>query len=141
MFLYGQISKDMDYLKNYVRTDDDKKLNKEEIDAAFNKFGRLKYDAEKQQLGILNTSTKHLNYKIPKTAVANITLRIPDQNGVTVGTSNGIDYLNYVDAIYAQNPEDPYINVLMSNFYDTMDVYGNQFVQSAPETSSTAIVK
>ena len=42
--------------------------------------------------------------------------------------------------VYQQDPSSNYINILMSTFYDAMDSYGNQFVQSAPESNAKAIV-
>lgn len=140
-FLLGQLStQGEDALRDLVKTEDGKKLKVEEIRSAFGKAGRLKYNAETKELGILNPEAKHFNYKIDKSAVRSVTIPILDNAGNRLGQLNGKDYLEYVDRQYKQDPSSSYINTLMSTFYDAMDSYGNQFMQSAPDSNAKAIV-
>lgn len=129
-------------LLNLVEAEDGTKLKLEDIRDVFGKEGRLKYNAETKKLGIINpyTKQKHINYTIDKSAVSAVKLPVVDAVGNIVDELNGTDYLNYVDRVYQQDPTSNYINILMSTFYDAMDSYGNQFVQSAPESNAKAIV-
>ena len=132
-------------LPELVKAEDGKKLTLEEIRDAFGKEGRLKYNAETKKLGIINPSisnpkAKHINYTIDKSAVRAVKLPLINEVGNVVKELTGTDYLNYVDWVYQQDPTNTYINILMSTFYDAMDSYGNQFVQSAPASNAKAIV-
>lgn len=127
-------------LLKLVEAEDGKKLKLEDVRDAFGKAGRLKYNAETKKLGIINPQAGHINYTIDKSAVSAVTLPLIDEVGNIVDELNGTDYLNYVDMVYQQDPSSNYINILMSTFYDAMDSYGNQFVQSAPESNAKAIV-
>lgn len=139
--LFGQLSANPKDIEELVTTSEGKKLKSEEIEDVFNESGRLIYSPETKQLGMINPRhKKDKRFILDRNVISNISIPMGvDAYGQKQEISS-VKYLDLIDNLYAQNPNNPDLPSLIGNFYDAVDAYSKTFNQSAPTTNSKEII-
>lgn len=132
--------------KDFITDEKRHSLSDKEKQTVFNESGRLTYNAEKGQLGMLNTSGTKVKYLLNKGTLSNVAINVYGPDGaiindqITKGDTSRIpnaeEYLNYIDEVYKLYPTSTYVNRLLDHFYNVMEKYGNTFNQNKPKTNA-----